>query len=353
MPGNYSLYPKYPKTAGKRISFVHPIQQLPRLNTNLSGSEEGLHLPIQHLPASGPQIPPRYSSRIKRKPVPGAGATLREEFQAHAGCIRRRSSDALGSFEPCYASEHLKGSREDLLSQKLVHGIFSANPAVANASQERIYGIQMRVEPDGGIRSPVSPNGTAQGGIYQKPADMSFLRRSLIDPRGRLQQVRSEQNLKRGNHVSRQPRAQLQEKIKAKAQGEFLVAKSIRRERDGLQRTQQRLNGRNEDDGYSEPLLSSREKEDSLSDMFLNEYQARVDGERRRLLPQKLTKPQHLVEGRTGFVEKATTYEHQGMSQEDFSGWYGPSSKRLRAWKRCKRVLAKMLRPKANSWQHI
>ena len=354
MPGNYSLYPQIPKTAGKRISFALPIQQLPRLNTNLSGSEESLHLPIQHLPASGPQIPPRNSSQIKRKPAPGAGATLREEFQAHADCTRRHSSDAPGSFDPYYPSEHLKGSREDLLSQKLVHGIFSATPAVANASQEKIYGIQMRVEPDGQIREPVSPNGTAQSGIYQKPADMSFLRRSLIDPKGRLQQVRSDQKLKRGNHVSRQPRAQLQEKIKAKAQGQFLVAKSIRSERDGLQRTQQRLNGRNEDGGYSEPLLSNREKEASFSDMFLNEHQARLDGERRRLPPQKLTKPQHFVEGRTGFVEKATKYERQGVSHEDFSGWYdGPSTKRLRAWKKCKRVMAKMLRPKANSWQHI
>ena len=351
MPGNYSLYLQVPKTEGKRISFILPIQQLPRLNTNLGGSEESLHLPIQH--PTAPAIPPRYTSQIKRKPVPETGATLREEYQTRAGVTRRRSSDALGSLDPYYPSEHLKDSRDDLLTQKLVHGIFSANPTVANASQERIYGIQMRVEPDGEIRSPVSPNGTAQGGIYQKPADMSFLGRSLMDPKGRLQQVRSEQKLKRGNHVSRQPRAQLQEKIKAKAQGEFFVAKSIRLERVGLQHTQQRLNGRNEDGGYSEPLLSSREKEDSLADKFEAEYQARLNGDRRRLPAQKLKKPQHMVEGRTGFVQKATRYEGQEVVQEDFSGWYGPSSKRMRLWKKCKNSLAKVVRPKANSWQHI
>ncbi len=349
MQGNYSPYPHCPETAGKRIDFMLPIRQLPRLNTNLHSSEESLHLPIQHPPGPKSPIPPRYSSQIVRKTLISVGRpdseTLPQDFHTQRGDFCRRSSDALGLFDPYYPAEHLKGSREDLLTQKLLHRIFSSNASVANASQEKIYGIQMRMEPDRSI-------GTAQT-CYQQPADMSFLRRSLKDPEGRLQQVRSEQKLKRGNPVAKQPRVQLQEKIKAKAVGEFLVAKSIRRERDELQQTRQRLNGRNEDAGYCEPLLSRHEKEDSLADMFESEFQARLNGERKRLAPQKLKKPQHLVEARSRSVEKATKYERQGLAQEDFSGWYGPSSKRMQAWKHCKRVLAKVLRPKVNSWQHM
>ena len=331
----------YPQAAGKRTSFMLPIQQLPRLNTKFNESGESLHLPIQHPSPKKPSYPPHTFSQVKRKPVKA---------------VDRPDSGTLGSFDPYRNPEtHLKESREDLLTQKLVPSVFSPNPSIANATQEKVYGIKMRTEPDLTIRSPVSPLGFEQGGIYQRPADLSYLPQSLQDPKGRLRDVRAEQKLKRGSHVSRahQPKLKLQQRMKENAVPAFVVAKSIRLQRDQLQRTKQQLNGRNEEGGYNEPLLSSREKEDSIADIFDREYEARVNGERRRLPAQKLKKPQQLVEGRSGLVVKATKYDRQGMVQEDFSGWYGESRKRDRAFKKVKVVLAKVLRPKRNRWQRI
>lgn len=345
---------QYPQAAGKRTNFMLPIQRLPRLNTNFNDSEESLQHLIQHPSPKKRNYPPHAFSQIKRKSIPGAGrpdsATLPDNpSNKHTSTLHRPPSSTLGSFDT-YRDPfaQLKKSREDLLTQKLVPGVFSSNPSIANASQDKVNGIKMRVEPDLSIRSPVSPLGMEQSEIYQRPADLSYLPQSLHDPASRLRVVRAEQKLKRGSHVSKgaqQPKARLQQRLKAKAAGEFVVAKSIRLERSQLQQTKQWLNGRNENIGYNEPLLTSREKEDSLADMFDREYKARMNGERTRLGVQKLKELQHLYVGRTGLVEKAMKYERRGMLQEDFSGWYGESRKRDRAFKKVKIVLAKMLRP--------
>ena len=316
-------------------------QHLPRLTTNF-GSEESLHLPIQH--------PSPIKSKhpvIKRKAAKGrvVNQTLRERYQSQAASLHRRSSEALGQSDPYKdPSSRLKDSREDLLLQELVKGIFSPSAEYSNRSQERLNNIKMRMEPGREIMSPVSPLGSPQAGIYQPPANMAFLDQSIRDPHGRQQWVLKQQRLKRGNHVpksARQPSARLRHHLKKQARPEFVVANGIRQERYQLQRTRQRLNG---DEG-TEPLLS-RFKEEDLAEQFGREYEARVNGERRRMPDRKLTKPQHMLEGRNGLVQKATT-------KEDVSGWYGKNRKRDRALKKVKVIIAKLMFPKRNSWQHI
>ena len=258
-----------------------PIQQLPALNTN--SSEESLHFPIQLPSPINTQYPSHVVPQIKRKAVPGRhdSATL--------------PADAF-VIEP---ATRLKVSRVDLLNQQLTPKLFTRDPAALREVDDRAYGIKMRLEPDQSIRSPISPEGDEQAAIYQAPADMPWLQQSYHDPEGRLKAVRAQQKLKRENHVQRgkeQPRQRLQERMKHKAEKEYVVLANIRSDRSQLQRTRQWLNGRNED----EPLLASREKEDSLADMFDRENEARRNGERRRMPPQKLKKP---VEGRRGGVE--------------------------------------------------
>ena len=301
------------------------VQQLPRLNTNLNASEESLHLPIQHPSPIKPQHSTQVLSQIKRKPVPEVG---------------RPDSGVFGHFDPYQA--RLQSSREALLQQKLVPAVFHPNASASNAAQEKIYSINMRVEPDRSI-FPVSP--------YQAPANMPWLQQSLQDPHARLRDVRSEMKLKRGGKVARnQPKQKLQARMKKDASEEYAVLANIRMERHQLGRAKQALNS-NQDD-YAYPLLGG-EQEDSVADLFGREYEARQNGERRRLPAQKLRKPQYLVEGRSRFVEKASRYEKQGMVQEDFSGWFGESRKRDRAWKKVKIAIVKVLRPKQNKWQRL
>ena len=226
--------PRLTTNFGSEESLDLPIQQ-PSRTANLS-SEESLHLPIQH--------PSPIKSKhpvIKRKAAKGrvVNQTLRERYQSQAASLHRRSSDALGQFDPYKdPSSRLKDSREDLLSKKLVEGIFSSNAEYSNRSQERLNNIKMRLEPDLEIMSPVSPLGSPQAGIYQPPANMAFLDQSINDPRGRQQWVLTQQRLKRGNHVpksARQPSARLRHNLKKQARPEFVVANGIRQERYQLQ----------------------------------------------------------------------------------------------------------------------
>jgi hypothetical protein len=341
-------------------------QQLPRLNTSFQNeSEESLHLPIQHPSPVKPQTKSllfNQQHQIQRKPVPAlpesstippipARAIRRVPRVAE---LRRRSSDALGHFNPRpSAAADLKSSRENLLSTTLVQEFFNPNERARNAAQDKVYGIKMRLEPDYSIQSSVSPLTPASHiGVHQPPAQMPWLRQPVEDPNQRLQDVRKEVTLRRAAaHKSHKaPTQQLYEQQKKAAAPQHAVLSRIRQDRSQLQQTVLHLNGRNELGGYPELLPSSAQGK-SVADQFDREFQARQNGLQRPLPPQKLHKP--MVEGRSGFVQSTPCQQQPEATKEDFSGWYGQNRRRDRGWKKFKILLAKTLNPRQNRWQKL
>jgi hypothetical protein len=351
-----------------------PGKQLRHINTRISGyvnndsnsSEESLHLPIQHPSPIHFRPTDLYIpiQKVARKPVPVHDAGRVDSPTLPAGSFpiapqARRDSDTLGQYEPyrLLPSETLKSSRVDLLRHKLVPQIYSPNARIASSSQERLNAINLRCEPDRSIRSPVSAQGRPQPGIYQAPAQMPWYPQSIQDPQARLQQVRAEQKLTRSQKVIQrgvQPRQQLMQRQRSQAQPQYAQIKDWQRERAGLQYTQQSLNGRNELGGYVHPL-PTREHEHTTADLFEREYQARLNGERRRVPAQKLQKSNaavaKMVDGNGGYVPmKASVGQYR--PQQEVSGWFEDEGKSSFG-KKMKILLAKILHPRQNKWQRF
>lgn len=300
---------------------------------------------------------------IRRKPVPNANTDVGridsptlppDAFPiAHLG---RRDSDTLGSHDPYRHAEALKSSRVDLLRHKLVPQIYSSNAHVSQASQDKLNNINLRCEPDRSLRSQVSAEGESQAGLYQAPAQMPWLEQALHDPQARLQQVRYEQRSRRSERAVQrgvQPSQRLQSKQRSRAEAEYSMLREMQRDRAQLQYTQQRLNGQNANEAYQYPL-PSRAGEDSVFDLFEREFQNRNNGKGRKLQSKKAKKantptyPQ-MVESRSGLVPLKVSGVQQ--PQREVSGWYGEKPK-TSFGRRLRILLAKILHPRTNKWQH-
>jgi hypothetical protein len=372
-------HPNRSDSRSRSNSFRFPLppgKQLRHINTRISGyvnndsnsSEESLYLPIQYPSPIEPRLTDLYihiQKNVTHKPVPvhDAGRVDSPALPPHPFPIApqgRRDSDTLGQYElyRLQPSETLKSSRVDLLRHKLVPQIYSPNARVASSSQEQLNAINLRCEPDRSIRTPVSAEGKPQPGIYQAPAQMPWSPQSINNPQALLQQVRAELKLTRSQKVIQrgvQPRQQLMQRQRSQAQPQYTQIKDWQRERAGLQYTQQSLNGRNELGGYVQPLHPSREHESTTADLFEREYQARLNGQRRRLPAQKPQKSNaamaKMVEGKGGFVPMKASVEHH-RPQQEVGGWFEDGGKSSFG-RKLKILLAKILHHGQNKWQRL